>query len=48
VPHAPVLVDNVSLSLVDTPPGVYRLTVLITDLTNDSRFARTVTLTIRQ
>jgi hypothetical protein len=31
VPHAPALVDHVTVSLEDTPPGAYRIAIAVTD-----------------
>jgi GWxTD domain-containing protein len=47
VPHGATLLDNISLSLGETPAGRYRLTVEITDKTTGKVTARSVGLEIR-
>lgn len=48
VAHAPVLVDNIALSLAGTPPGQYRLSVSIIDRTTKQVATRTTILTVKE
>lgn len=47
VAHAPMLVDNVALSLGDTPPGAYRLTLIVADRGSGRTTTRSIPLVIR-
>jgi hypothetical protein len=46
-PFAPVVVDQLGLSLAGTPAGQYRLTVAITDRATNRITSRTMTVTIK-
>lgn len=48
VAHAPVLVDNLSIDLGETPNGRYRLSVTVTDKGSGRTFHRTGTFAIRE
>ena len=48
VPFAPVVAENVSVALGDTPPGAYRLTVQITDRVSRRVTSRGLNLVIRE
>jgi hypothetical protein len=47
VPHAPTIADNITISLGDTPAGVYLLTLRITDRVSGRTTSRAMTLVIR-
>jgi GWxTD domain-containing protein len=47
MPYTTTRVDNVSLSLGDTPPGQYTLTITITDKTSGKSTSRTAQLEVR-
>lgn len=47
-PYAPVLVDQLGLSLAGTPAGQYRLTVAITDRATNRTTSRTTVVTIKE
>jgi GWxTD domain-containing protein len=46
VPYSPVMVDNIALSLEPTPPGLYEVTVAITDKVSGARTTRTTSLVV--
>ena len=47
-PFAPVIPDYVTLALAETPPGVYDVTVEITDKSSGHSAARTTKIQIRR
>lgn len=48
VSYAPVLTDNVGISLGDTPPGIYLLTVQVIDRVSGRMTSRSSNITIRE
>ena len=47
VPFSPTILDNITLSLGETPPGTYRLTLTVVDANTKQQMSRATTLIVK-